>query len=65
MTMNIDRIHAIAAKLRAERLGQIEANPRYAHADQDPSVALAKQTAIQRMEAEIGNAVDMAIRGGW
>ena len=65
MTMNTDRIHSIAAELHAERLAKIEADPRYAHADQDLTVALAKQTAIQRMEAEIGNAVDMAIRGGW
>ena len=63
--MNTNRIHAIAAELRAERLAKIKADPRYTHADQDPSVALAKQTAIQRVEAEIGNAVDMAIRGGW
>jgi hypothetical protein len=65
MTMNTDRIHAIAAELRAERLAKIETDPRYAHADQDPSVVLAKQTAIQRVEAEIGNAVDLAIRGNW
>ena len=60
-----DRIRTIADQLRAERLAAIEADPKYAGAEHDQSAALHKQQAIQRMEAEIGNAVDLAIRWGW
>jgi len=63
--MSSERVRAIAEQLRAERLREIEEDPRFAGADGDPSSALRKQQAIAWVNNEIDNALDLAIRGGW